>query len=72
MTVKEKLNKLEELLEIDLDTLSENMELEEIEEYDSMSKLGLLLMFEDDFGKIFTAKDIAEFKLVSDILKEMD
>ncbi len=71
MSEQEKLTKLEEVLEMDEGTLSPEMVLEDIVEYDSMAKLGLILMFEDDFGKKFTGKEIADFKIVSDILTEM-
>ena len=47
------------------------MDLESIEEYDSMTKLSLIVMVEDEFGKKLTGEDIKQFKKVQDILNVM-
>ena len=72
MTEKEKLALLEETLEIDEGTLKPEMSLENVEEYDSMSKLSIIVMMEDEFGKKLTAEQVRAFQTVGDILKCME
>ena len=71
MTEKEKISLLEETLEVDEGTLNSEMLLEEIDEYDSMSKLSIIVMMEDEFGKRLTSDDFKAFKTVGDILNAM-
>ena len=47
------------------------MLLDGIEEYDSMTKLSMIVMFEDEFGKKLTGTEIKEFHTVQDILELM-
>ena len=72
MDNSKKIALLEETMDIEEGTLSEDMELENIEEYDSMTKLSLIVMIEDEFGKKLTAEDVKAFKTVGDILKVMN
>ncbi len=71
MTEQEKIALLEETIEADEGTLSPEMLLDDIDEYDSMSKLSIIVMMEDEFGKKLTSADFKEFKTVSDILDVM-
>ena len=71
MTEKEKLTLLEETLEVDEGTLSPETMLEDVEEYDSMTKLSLIVMMDDEFNKKLTSDMIKSFVTVADILKEM-
>ena len=72
MTEQEKLAMLEEVLETDEGVLRADMDLDEVDEYDSMTKLSLVVMMEDEFGKKLTADDIRAFRTVGDILKLME
>lgn len=72
MTEKEKLALLEETLEADEGTLSADMLLDDVDEYDSLARLSLVVMMEDNFDKKITADDIRAFKTVGDILKCME
>ena len=72
MTIKEKLNQLEELLDIEKDTLDENAELYQISEWDSMAHIALIAMLDDDFGKIITPDKVKGFMTVKDIIDEME
>ena len=72
MTEQEKLALLEETLDADEGSLKADMELTEVEEYDSMAKLSIIVMMEDEFGKKLSADDIRAFKTVGDILKCME
>ena len=72
MTVKEKIALLEDMLELDGGSLKPEMELDVISEYDSMAKLSLIVMMDDEFDKKLTGEQIREFKTVQDILDFME
>ena len=62
---------LEEMMELEEGSLSADMALGDIEEYDSMAKLSLIVLMNDEFGKKLTAKEIKNFAKVQDILDFM-
>jgi len=72
MTNKEKLNHLEELLDIEKDTLSEDTELDQLSQWDSMALISSIAMFDDDFGKVVTPKEVKGFITVKDIMDMME
>lgn len=72
MTEKEKIALLEDMLELESGTLSSDTELSSIEEYDSMAKLSLIVLMDDEFNKKLTGEQIRVFKTVGDILAFMD
>ena len=72
MTKEEKIAMLEDMLELDGGSLEPEMELDNIEEFDSMAKLTLIVMMDDEFGKKLTGEQIREFKTVQDILEFME
>ncbi len=72
MTVKEKLNLLEELLLIEKDTLDENAALSSIAEWDSMAVISTIAMFDSVFGKEITSNEIKKFITVKDITDQME
>lgn len=72
MTVTEKLDTLEELLDIEKGTLSEETELDQLSEWDSLAVITLIAMLDEKYGKSVTPKRIKEFKTVKDIIDEME
>ena len=72
MTEQEKLALLEETIEADEGSLRADMALESVDEYDSLAKLSIIVMMEDNFDKKLTANEIRAFKTVGDILKCME
>lgn len=72
MTTKEKINLIEEALELEPDTLNEGTELDSLVEYDSMGKLSLIVLADEEFGKKLTGEQINEFVIVKDILSFFD
>lgn len=72
MTRGEKLNMVEEVLDVELDTLKESDLLSKISEYDSMSKLSLIVMCDEEFERKLTGEQIRQFKTVGDILDFLD
>ncbi len=71
MSEKEKLTLLEETIEVEEGSLSPVQDLTDVPEYDSMSKLSILVMMEDEFGVKLSGQDIRSFKTVGDILDRM-
>lgn len=71
MTEKEKIALLEDMLELDEGALTPEMELSAIDEYDSMAKLSLIVLFDDECGKKLTGEEIRTFKTVGDIIAAM-
>jgi acyl carrier protein len=68
MTEKEILNQIEDVLDVSENSLSLEMELASISEYDSMAKLSLIVLSDDEFDKKLTAEQINDFKTVGDIV----
>lgn len=71
MTNKEKISLLEDALELDENTLQEDTLLADVSEFDSMAKLTLIVLCDDEFDKKLTGEQIKEFKTVKDILDFM-
>ena len=72
MTKEEKIALLEDAFELDENSLTAETNLDDIEEYDSMAKLSLIVIFDDEFGKKLTGEKINEFSTVQDIVDFMD
>lgn len=62
---------LEDILELEPGQLTPDMALADISEYDSMSKLSLIVMMDEEFGKKLTGEQILKFVTVQDILDFM-
>lgn len=71
MTKLEKLRLLEDTFELDENTLKEEYLLSDIPEYDSMAKLSLIVVCDDEFDKKLSGEQINTFKTVKDILDFM-
>lgn len=59
---------LEDLFELESGAIKPDMKLADIEEYDSMSKLSLIVMMDEEFGKKLTGEQILKFVTIQDIL----
>ena len=71
MKQEEKIALLEDMLELESGALAPETELSSIDEYDSMAKLSLIVLMDDEFSKKLTGEQIREFKTVQDILNFM-
>ena len=71
METKEKLNLLVDLFEMEENELTPEMNLADVEAWDSMTKLSLIVLMDDEFGKKLTGEQIRAFKTVRDILDFM-
>lgn len=72
MTEQDKLAMLEDLLEVDEGTLKPETMLTDVEEYDSMSMLSLIVMMQDEFNVNLKSADVKGFQTVGDILARME
>ena len=71
MTAAEKLAKLEEVFELEAGALKEDMELDSIDSWDSMTKLSLIVLFDDEFGVKLSGEQLDSFSTVADIVNLM-
>lgn len=73
MDQTEKLALIAELLEIDAQNLNADTNLEEIDSWDSMAALSLIVMMEEKFGRTdIDGKTIKSLKRVADIMNLME
>jgi acyl carrier protein len=71
MTNTEKIRLIEDALEIETGFLKEDTLLESIPDYDSMARLKLIVLCDDEFDKILSGEQIRKFRTVKDILDFM-
>ena len=71
MTVEEKLELLGETFDVAGSELPVDGKLEELDFWDSMTKIALTVMFDDEFGKSITSEDIKKMQTISDVLEMM-
>lgn len=72
MTVEEKLELLAETFDVEVDDITGESVLADLDCWDSMTKLSLIVMFDDEFGKKITSEDIKKFITVNDIISLME
>jgi acyl carrier protein len=71
MNNTEKIKLIENALELDKNSITEETLLSEISAFDSMGKLTIIVLCDDEFNKKLTGEQIKEFKTVKDILNFM-
>lgn len=71
MTTQEKIALIEDVLELPGKLTPETI-LADLPEYDSMAKLSIIVMFDDELGKKLTGEQIRAFKTVGDVLAAME
>jgi len=71
MNEKEKLALLEDMMDIDEGSLTADMLLNDVEAWDSMAMLSLVVLMDDEFNKVITADQIRQLHTVRDILSLM-
>ncbi len=59
---------LSETFELEEGILQEDTVLQDLEEWDSMAKLALIVLVSDEFSKKLTSDDIKKFVVVKDII----
>ena len=68
MTIEEKIAVLEDMLELENGTLTVETKLSTVDGFDSMAKLSLIVISDEEFGKKLTGEQLREFKTIGDIL----
>lgn len=71
MTDQEKIAKLEEMMELEADTLQEDTVLADLDEWNSMARLSFIVLMDEEFQKKVSAAQLKNFVLVKDILDFM-
>ena len=71
MTDEKKLELLADVFDCDVEDLAEDLSLESFDKWDSMTKLSLIVLMDDEFGKQVTNEDIKSLKTVGDIIAIM-
>lgn len=72
MELKEKLALIEEALDTDEGELTPETVLEDVDGWDSIAALSLIVMLDEHFGKTITGTQIKELSTVGDILAYME
>lgn len=71
MNKEEKMEIIADILELEVDELNGDMQLEEIEAWDSVAVLSVISVMDEKFGKLPHASEIIKCKKVSDLLTIM-
>lgn len=72
METSKKIEMLEEMLEVDAGTITSDMSLDDIGEWDSMAALSFIVLMDEEFGKEINGEDIKKLKTVQDLLDIME
>ncbi|WP_455654837.1 acyl carrier protein [Phascolarctobacterium sp.] len=72
MDLREKLALIEEVLDVEAGALTSETLLADVEEWDSIAALSLIVMLDEKFEKTVSGAQIKALESVSDILAYMD
>lgn len=68
MTDQEKIALIAEGLDVDPTSIDAQTNLADLAEYDSMTKLSIIVLMDEEFDKKLTGEEIANFTTVGDIV----
>jgi len=69
---EKKIKLLEDVFEVEEGALNPNLDLDSMDNWDSMTKLALIVMIEEEYGKILSSDKIRAFCSVGDIMQIME
>lgn len=72
MELKEKLALIEEVLDVEEGSLSPETQLADVDEWDSIAALSLIVMLDEKFEKTVSGAQIKALETVNDILAYME
>lgn len=72
METTKKKELLADLFEVEVSEIDENVKLIDFDPWDSMSKLSLIVLMDEECGKKLTGEQLREFKTIGDILEFME
>jgi len=71
MDNREKIAKLEEIMELEDGVLTEETCLKDVEEWDSIAAISYIALLDEEFGVSISAKEINSFVTVADAISPM-
>lgn len=71
MENREKIAKLEEMMELEEGSLTEETLLDDVDEWDSVAAISYIALLDEEFGVSISAKEIKSFKTVADAIGYM-
>lgn len=71
MEIKEKIAKLEEMMELEEGSLTEETLLAEVDEWDSIAAISYIALLDEEFGVSVSADMINSFQSVADAIRLM-
>mgnify|MGYP002509963822 FL=1 len=71
MENREKIAKLEEMMELEEGSLTEETLLDDVDEWDSVAAISYIALLDEEFGVSISAKEIKSFKTVADAISYM-
>lgn len=72
MTNEQKIKTIEEILDLEEGTLTEETILKDLEDWDSVAIISFIAMMDDEFDKIIKGSVIREQKTVADLMALME
>lgn len=68
MTDQEFIEQIADALEVEPNDISADTKLETIAEYDSMAKLSVIVLLDEEFDKKLSGEDMGKFETIGDIM----
>lgn len=72
MSNQEKLEKIAEIMDLEVEELKEDALLADYEEWDSVAVLSFIALMDEEFGKAVKGAEIREYVTVKDIMDAME
>lgn len=72
MNNQRKLELLEEILDVEENTLTPETVLSNLEEWDSIALISFIALMDDEFGEIIKGEKVKEQKTVADLMRLME
>lgn len=72
MTDSEKMELIADSVDMEVDEISPDTILEELDNWDSVAVLAIISVFNDKFGKFPSAKEILSHKTVGELMESMN
>ena len=69
MTEQEKIELIADALELEPNEISLETQLADLTEYDSMAKLSIIVVMDEEFDKKLSGEEMAKFSTIGDILE---
>lgn len=72
MSNQEKLEKIAEIMDVEVEEVKEEAALADYEEWDSVAILSFIALMDEEFGKAVKGAEIREFVTVKDVMDAME